>query len=68
MDVGKVHLLDNEQRLEACVRSPIKKGKQTSLPSNSKGINQSKFEHNGKDAPLVVCRRAELSFLKFSKL
>ena len=36
------------------IKSAIVKGKQTSLPCDTKGQNLSKFEHKGRDGPLVV--------------
>lgn len=36
------------------IKSAIAKGKQTSLPCETKGTNLFKFEHNGRDGPLMV--------------
>lgn len=44
----------NSAPKEARIQSAIAKGKQTFLPCEAQGQNLSKFEHNGRDGPIMV--------------
>lgn len=50
---------------EARIQSAIAKGKQTLLPCEANGQNLSKFEHNGRDGPVMVY--AEEAFYKHNR-
>jgi len=47
------------------IKSAIAKGKQTLLPCETQGQNLFKFEHNGRDGPLIVF--AQEAFYNFDK-
>lgn len=48
------------------IKSAIVKGKQTTLSCDTKGLNLSKFEHNGRDGPLMVfAQKASYGYDKF---
>lgn len=49
----------------ARIQSAIAKGKQTLLPCETKGQNLSKFEHNGRDGPIMVY--AEEAFHNYNR-
>ena len=55
----------NSAPKEARIQSAIAKGKQTSLPCEANGQNLSKFEHNGRDGPVMVY--AEEAFYKHNR-
>ena len=55
----------NSAPKEARIQSAIAKGKQTLLPCEANGQNLSKFEHNGRDGPVMVY--AEEAFYKHNK-
>lgn len=55
----------NSAPKEARIQSAIAKGKQTLLPCEANGQNLSKFEHNGRDGPIMVY--AEEAFYKHNR-
>ena len=55
----------NSAPKEARIQSAIAKGKQTLLPCEANGQNLSKFEHNGRDGPVMVY--AEEAFYKHNR-
>lgn len=58
-------LSKNSAPKEARIQSAIAKGKQTLLPCEANGQNLSKFEHNGRDGPVMVY--AEEAFYKHNR-
>ncbi len=54
MNAARSRLLEEEKRREGRIKLAIAKGKQTVLPTQTKSIKLSKFEHCGDEGPLVV--------------
>lgn len=54
MDAARSRLLEEERRRKKRIKLAIAKGKQTSLPTQTKSIKLSKFEHCSDEGPLVV--------------
>lgn len=54
IDTARSRLLEEEKRREERVKLAIAKGKQTVLPTQTKSIKLSKFEHRSDEGPLVV--------------
>ena len=64
--VTDIPVLKNSGALKpARIQSAIAKGKQTLLPCETKGQNLSKFEHNGRDGPVMVY--AEEAFYNYNR-
>ena len=54
MNAARIRLLEEERRREERIKLAISKGKQTVLPTQTKSIKLSKFEHRSREGPLVV--------------
>lgn len=54
MDAARLRLHKEEKRREERIKLAIAKGKQTVLPTQTKSIKLSKFEHCSDEGPLVV--------------
>lgn len=54
MNTARLRLVEEETRREERIQSAIAKGKQTVLPTQTKSIKLSKFEHRSDEGPLVV--------------